>query len=98
MLVQTSSGLLHSDRGWCIKFATELNTKIDICSSKSILVIKLSFCQNDPPMRESFWQKDSLITHIIFELQPIIIFCPVANFGDQSKVSTETILFGFGNC
>ena len=31
-------------------------------------MIKLSFCQNDPPMGESFWQKDSLITHILFEL------------------------------
>ena len=30
-------------------------------------VIKLSFCQNDPPFGESFWQKDSLITHILFE-------------------------------
>ena len=28
----------------------------------------LSLCQNDPPMGESFWQKDSLITHILFEL------------------------------
>ena len=37
-------------------------------SSKSICVIKLSFSQNDPPMEESFWQKDSLITHILFEL------------------------------
>ena len=44
----------------------------------------LLFCQNDFPMRESFWQKDSLITHILFELQPFIIFSPVANFGDQS--------------
>ena len=35
-------------------------------------------------MRGSFWQKDSLITHFLFELRPIIIFIPVANFGDQS--------------
>ena len=34
-------------------------------------------------MRRSFWQKDSLITHLLFELQPINIFSPVANFGDQ---------------
>ena len=27
-------------------------------SSKSIQVIKLSFCQNDPPMGGPFWQKD----------------------------------------
>ena len=38
----------------------------------------------DSPMMGSFWQKDSLITHIIFELQPIIIFSPVTNFGDRS--------------
>ena len=35
-------------------------------------------------MRRSFWQNDCLITHILFELQPIVIFSPVANFGDQS--------------
>ena len=32
------------------------------------------------------WQINSLVTHILFELQPIIIFSPVANFGDQSLV------------
>ena len=37
-------------------------------SSKSIWMIKLPFCQNEPPMGESFWQKDSLMTHILFEL------------------------------
>ena len=31
-------------------------------------MIKLSFCQNDPPMGESFWQNTSLATHILFEL------------------------------
>ena len=35
-------------------------------------------------MRESFWQNNSLVAHILYELQPIIIFSPVANFGDQS--------------
>ena len=44
-------------------------------------MIKLSFCQNDPPIQESFWQKDSLITCIIFELCLFLIFSPVANFG-----------------
>ena len=34
--------------------------------------MKLSFCQNDPLMQQSFWQNNSLVTHIIFELQPII--------------------------
>ena len=38
-------------------------------------------------MRESFWEKDSLITHILFELQSIFIFSPVANFGNQSLIS-----------
>jgi hypothetical protein len=54
---------------------------------KSIWVTRLLFCQNHSRMRGSFWQKDSLITHILFELQPIIIFSPVANFGDQSLIS-----------
>ena len=37
-------------------------------SSKRIQVFKLSFCQNDPPIGGSLWQKDSLITHMLFEL------------------------------
>ena len=28
----------------------------------------LSFCQNDLLMGESFWQNNSLVTHILFEL------------------------------
>ena len=43
-------------------------------------------------MRGSFWQKNSLITHILFELQPIIIISQVANFGDQSLVSALVFL------
>ena len=39
---------------------------------------------NDSSMRGSFWQKDTLIIHILFELQPIVMFSPVANYGDQS--------------
>jgi hypothetical protein len=35
-------------------------------------------------MGELIWQNNSLVTHILFELQPIIIFSPVANFGNQS--------------
>jgi hypothetical protein len=31
-------------------------------------------------IRRSFWQKDSLITHMIFELCLFMIFSPVANF------------------
>ena len=45
---------------------------------------RLLFCLNDSPMRGSFWQKNNLITHILFELQPIVIFSTVANFGDPS--------------
>ena len=75
-------------RDWLPKFATGLNMKIG-CSSKSIWVIKLSFSQNDPLMGESFWQNNSLVTHILFELQPIIIFSPVANFGNQSICCTQ---------
>ena len=67
------------------KFATGLNMIIG-CSSKSIWLTRLLFCQNGSPMRRSFWQKNSFITHILFELQPIIIFSPVANFGNQSIV------------
>ena len=44
-------------------------------SSKSIWVIKLSFCQNDPTIRQSFWLKDSLICHSYsFWTMPIMIF------------------------
>ena len=46
--------------------------------------MKLFFCQNDPLIGEPFWQNNSLVSHILFELQPIIIFSPVANFGNQS--------------
>ena len=69
-----------TNRGWCIKFTTGINTKIDRVQRKSIKVIKLSFCQNDSPMGGSFWQKDSLITLILFELcMSILVFIPVAN-------------------
>ena len=30
--------------------------------------MKLFFCQNDCPIRGEFWQKNSFITHILFEL------------------------------
>ena len=32
-------------------------------------------------MGKSFGKNNSLVTHILFELQPIMIFSPVANFG-----------------
>ena len=61
------SKYLISHRGWYPKFATGLNNIIRH-SSKSIWLTNLLFCQNDSPIRRSFWQKDSLITHILFEL------------------------------
>ena len=67
----------------CTKFATGLHIIISH-SSKSIWVIKLFFCQNDSPMGVTFWQKDSLITHIHFKLCLIMIFSQVANFAQQS--------------
>ena len=75
--------LWHQCIDWLPKFATGLNMIIG-CSSKSMWVMKLFFCQNDPLMGEPFWQNNSLVSHILFELQPIIIFSPVANFGNQS--------------
>jgi hypothetical protein len=54
-------------------------------------VIKLSFCQNDPLLAESFWQNNSLVTHILFELQPIIMISLVANFGDQSLLDMTVL-------
>jgi hypothetical protein len=71
--------MFYACRGWCSKFVTGLNTVIG-CSSKSIWVIKLSFCQNDPLIGESFWQNNSLVTQILFELQLIMLLSPVANF------------------
>ena len=69
-------------RDCCAKFATGLNNIISH-SSKSIWVIKLSFCQNYSSTGETFWQKDSLITHILFELWLIMVFRPVANFAQH---------------
>ena len=43
--------------------------------------------QSDPPITESFWRKDSLITHILFELWLIMISSPVANFAQQSLLT-----------
>jgi hypothetical protein len=66
----------------CAEIATWLNIIISY-SSKSIWVIKLSFCQNGPVLWEYFWQKDSLITHI---LRLIMIFTPIANFAQRPLV------------
>ena len=55
-------------RDWFPKFANGLNIKIDIVHKVCIWVTKVSFCQNDPIIGESFWQKNSLVTFIFFEL------------------------------
>ena len=75
--------VFQSVRGCCAKFATGLNIIISH-KSKSIWVIKLSFCQTDPLVGESFWQKDSLINHIFFEAWLIMIFSPVTNIAQQA--------------
>ena len=55
-------------RDWFPKFANGLNIKIDIVHKVCIWVTKVSFCQNDPIIGESFWQKNSLVTLVYFEL------------------------------
>ena len=49
--------LLSEGRDWLSKFATGLNMIIS-CSSKSIWLTRLLFCQNGSPMRRSFWPKE----------------------------------------
>ena len=55
-------------RDWFPKFANGLNIKIDIVHKACIWVTKVSFCQNDPIIGESFWQKSSLVPLIFFEI------------------------------
>ena len=54
---------------------------------------KLSFCQNYSPMGKSFWQKNSLVTHILFDLclLPIMMLSPFANFGKQPLCSSHKL-------
>ena len=54
-------------RDYCPKFATGLKC-LTRHRSKNIWVTRLFFCQNDSLMGESLWQKDSLVTLILFEL------------------------------
>ena len=56
---------VHS--GWCIRFDAGLNNT-NRHSSKSVEVTRLLFSQNDFPMGGSFWQKESLNCHTLFEL------------------------------
>ena len=48
-------------------------------STKSKWVVKLSFCQNDPPMGKSFWLNKSLVTSTLFELCLFVLFSPASN-------------------
>ena len=58
-------------KGWSPKFATGLNVIIGI-DQKNIWVTRLFFCQNDVLLFSgSFWQKDSLVTLILYELCPL---------------------------
>ena len=55
-------------------------------SSKSIRVTKLSFGQNDLPRSTPFWQKNILVTLILFELR---LLCYLA----QSQIHRITLYF-----
>ena len=62
-----------------VHFAIFLSSGLNIIishTSKSMWVIKLSFWKNDFRIGGSFRQKDSLITHILFELWQFMIFSP----------------------
>ena len=53
-------------RDWSPKFETEINIIIGHKAYFKKRVTKLFFCQNDVLLGESFWQKDSLVTLILF--------------------------------
>ena len=79
---------------WVSEFRTSIVCVISH-SSESIWVIKPSFCQNDPPMGESLWQKDSLITHILSELWLIKnTILHSMKFADSHVTSTYMIFNG----
>ena len=74
---------LYITRDWSPKFATGLKC-LDRHRSKSIWVTILPFCHNDLIIGGSLWQKDRMVTHILFDRCLFKHFSPVANFGDQS--------------
>ena len=78
------------DNVWVIKKLTISQYHIRH-SSKSIWVIKLSFSQGGPSEGGSFWQKDSLITHILFKL------CQIWYYDMVSFFMTQTLFYKF-NC
>ena len=67
LIITSSKAKCGVTRGWVIFIWTGLNIKIGI-AQKVWKVMKLFYCQNSSLMRQSFWQKNSLVTHILFEL------------------------------
>ena len=57
-------------------------------------MIKLSFCQNDSLVGESFWQKHSLITlYVLFELWLTMVFSP-----PERKLAKRTSVHCIKDC
>ena len=62
---------------------------------KNIKAMKLSFCQNDLHIGESFWQKDSLITFLLSELCLITLLWIVLVFLTQTLSILNYIIDAF---
>ena len=60
--------VFYRDRGWVSHNSLDWTKYQNRHSSKSIWLTKLVFCQNNFPIRGPFWQKNSFITQILFEL------------------------------
>ena len=60
------------------------------------MVIILYFCQNDSLIGGSLWQKDRMVTHILFDLCLFKHVSPVANFDDQSLIYRLIIFHSMG--
>ena len=58
----------HSDTYRLITKICDMLKCLNRHRSKSIKVTKLSFCQCIPPMSKWFWQKNRMVTHILFDL------------------------------
>ena len=69
-------------KGWFPKFATGLNIIISH-SLKSIKVIELSFSQKDSLWEDHFGKRTAWLLPYFFEKWLIMIFSPVANFGND---------------
>ena len=77
----------------CVPKKVDWAKYLDRHSSKNIWVIKLSFCQNDSPIGGSFWQKDSFITYILFELWLITLLWIVLVFLTQTLFEKKPFQF-----